>query len=257
MYTCYVDECGCEGFSFSDGSKHWFILGGIVINDDDKNPVIGSIFEYMSEFYVKNNYMIGWKPPHWIDMKNEARTIFANCIIRKPVILFVTLIWKSKMSHAHVINQPSYLYRFALKLMAERVSWYVRDKLSRFRFVLSQTQSIDKKRTINDLKSAIKNQKWSISPVFDPEEIIIRTPKQEAMLCIADAVASSFGNSLNPKIAGKKRGYITSKYSNIFLPKMYRYNEHIFKYGIKIFPSEDEIIEEFNHIYPSLTHWQD
>ena len=68
MYTCYVDECGCEGFSFSGGSKHWFILGGILI-DDDKTQVVNSIFEYMSEFYVENNYMIGWKPPHWIDMK--------------------------------------------------------------------------------------------------------------------------------------------------------------------------------------------
>jgi len=61
------------------------------------------------------------------------------------------------MSHAHIINQPSYLYRYALQLMAEKVSWYIRDSSDNFKFVLSETQSIDKARTIDDLKSSIDN----------------------------------------------------------------------------------------------------
>jgi len=77
------------------------------------------------------------------------------------------------------------------------------------------------------------------------------------MLCLAYAVASSFGNSINPKIAGKNKGCTSPAYCQIFLPKMYRYNGHMFKYGIKIFPSENEIIDKFKQMYPDLAHWVD
>jgi hypothetical protein len=251
IYNCYIDESGCEGWKFQKGSMPWFLLSAIIVREDQDRDVGNSVQEFVNDYYLikKNN------PPtniHWIDLSGSARLSYVQHIAKKPFSQVVVAIWKEKHDRATYINRAMYLYRFAFKLLAERVSWHVDQYNGWAKIVISEGKAIN----LNELKRYLSGEMGksnnSIKPVFDPRQIRESTMKKTVMLRVADACASAFGNAFNPD---RKRG-CRPEYANHLVEKLCRSNRShtIFTFGLKILPADLER-KELICYYPFIAEW--
>lgn len=254
-FTCYVDESGDEGFSFNKGSLEWHIVAGVLIRSSEREQVVSAIAEYQDIFYG-SKLMRPHGAPHWVNMKDRARHIYAKTINTRNIRLFVIAFWKTQFSRAQRINQSGHLYRYGLKLLAEKASWFAADHNGDLHFVFADSQSAKKTDIQGELTSALSNKRrWMVEHVFNPLDIEISTPEMDNMLCFSDALASAFGNALNPIRSGKNKGKLEPAYSKHFVPNLAPPLRDRREHKIKVFPDHWMRWWRFMSLYPHAEEW--
>jgi hypothetical protein len=236
-FVAYVDESGDEGFKFlpqEQGSSRWFVLSALVIRKENDLQVVQ--LARQARGLLKKDPK---NPLHFRHLKHEQRVPLARLIGQAPVRTVSVLVHKPSIQEPEVFQQQAYaLYRYATRLLVERVSWLCRDhRTGQGDGTVEMVFSNRSAMSYDDLRGYLQNLKagevdkdvrvdWS---VIDPQRIRAVNHEQLAGLQLADAVASGvfFAVHLNPY------GEMEDRYLRLLARTIYRCDGRADGYGLK------------------------
>lgn len=244
-FIAYVDESGDEGFVFNDdggGSSRWFVLSATVIRQTNDLQVVSCL---------KQVREILRKPPktplHFIVLKHKQRIPYIRRVGELPIRTVNVLVYKPLIREPEKFQNTKYLlYRYATRLLLERISWLCRDNRREregdgFCEVIFSNRSNMSYEDIRGylrllLKQAGDNpQKMQIdTTVIDPKRIRSVEHSKLAGLQVADAVASGLHFAVRLNQYGEtETGYLPHISKSI-----YRHNGMAIGYGVKLWPED-------------------
>lgn len=237
-FVAYVDESGDEGFKFltdEKGSSRWFVLSALVVRKENDLQVV-QIAKQAREILNKEPK----KPLHFRELRHEQRVPLARLIGNAPVRTVSVLVHKPSIPEPEIFQQQAYaLYRYATRLLVERVSWLCRDHKrtghgdgsAEIVFSNRSAMSYDDLRCYllklrDDGAERDVRVHW---PVIDPNKIKAVNHDQMAGLQLAAAVASGvfFSVHRNPY------GEVEDRYLRLLARTIYRNGEKTEGYGLK------------------------
>src|SRR5690606_13455383 len=240
-FVAYIDESGDEGFQFlpnEKGSSRWLVLSAVVFrkeHDLDAVALLKSVRERIG------------KPPrktlHFRDLKHEHRIPYVRAIGEARLRIISVAIYKPGIGgYEHYQREAHKLYRYASRLLLERISWLCHDyRLStdqdgRADLIFSNRSAMsyedlrDYLLLLRDGTPAAKCRiDWS---AVDPTAVRAVNHDQMAGLQIADAIASGLFFALNKNQYGESE----ARYLELFQSRIYRSRNSSLGYGMKFWP---------------------
>lgn len=249
-FVVYIDESGDEGFVFNadgSGSSRWFVLSAAVIrhaNDLQMVSCLKTVREVLK------------KPPktplHFVDLKHEQRVPYIRRVGELPMRTVSVLVYKPLINEPEKFQNIKYLlYRYATRILLERVSWLCRDQRrvgegDGFAEVIFSNRSNMSYEEIREYlrlllrQSETHPQKVQIDrTVIDPDRIRSVEHSKLAGLQVADAVASGF----NFAVKVNRYGETEPAYLGHLKKTLYRHQSQAMGYGIKVWPEDYETIK--------------
>jgi hypothetical protein len=242
-FRAYIDESGDEGFQFradGSGSSRWFVISALVTRLKNDHHVVDCL---------KETRKLLKKPPkhplHFVDLKHEQRVPYARRVGELPARTVSVMIYKPSIQEPEKFQNEKYLlYRYATRLLLERVSWLCRDHRAGGEgdgtcdIIFSNRSNMSYEEIQNYLKHLIERsgslpQEVQIdASVIQPTQIKAVEHSKLAGLQAADAVASSM------HFAVKRNRYGESEpvYSRLLTKTFYRHKNTLQGYGIKLWP---------------------
>lgn len=246
-FVAYIDESGCEGFTFlpdEHGSSRWFVLSAVIVRKENDNSVV-QLAREARELLKKDPK----KALHFRELKHEHRVPLARLIGNASLRTVNVLIHKPSITEPEVFqNQRFLLYRYATRLLAERISWLCRDHRrtgkgdGRVELIFSNrsAMSYDELReyleSLNGNPAADTRIDWD---VIDPKLIRAVNHDQLAGLQLADAVASGIFFAINKTQYGETE----DRYLRLLAPTIYRHQQRVEGYGLKIWCDDSAEIQ--------------
>lgn len=254
-FVAYIDESGDEGFKFLEnerGSSRWFVVSAAVFRRENDLQAV--------KVLKATRELLG-KPPkyalHFKDMKHDARVAYATRIAEAHFRHVSVLVHKPSLKEPeHFQEGPYLLYKYATRLLLERVSWLCRDahRAGAGDGTVEAIFSDRSAMSYDDLRSYLcklrdqsaTNESIRIDwNVIKPEQARAVKHDQMAGLQIADCVASSLFAALNKSPLGNTE----PRYITILRRQTYRHKEVALGYGLKVWPPQlDELEREMPHM---------
>ena len=244
-FTVYIDESGDEGFIFNadgSGSSRWFVLSAAVIRREKDLQMVACL---------KTVREVLGKPPktplHFVDLKHEQRVPYIRRVGELPMRTVSVLVYKPLISEPEKFQSTKYLlYRYATRLLLERVSWLCRDHRrvgegDGFAEIIFSNRSNMSYNEIKDYLRLLQRQseelpyKVQIDPtVIDPDRIRSVEHSKLAGLQVADAVASGIHFALKVN----RYGETEPSYAPHLKKILYRHKDTAIGYGLKFWPED-------------------
>lgn len=236
-FRVYIDESGDEGFTFlpnEQGSSRWLVLSALVLRRE--NDLLAVELAKQARELLK-------KPPrhplHFRELKHEQRVPFARMIGQAQARAVSVLIHKPSIPEPENFQQQKYsLYRYACRLLLERVSWLCRDHRrtghgdGRADLIFSNrsAMSYDDLRTyLHQLKVDAGHDVRIDWNVIDPTLVRAVNHDQLAGLQLADALATSVFYAVHKN----QYGEVEDRYLRLVAPIIYRREGKMEGYGMK------------------------
>lgn len=250
-FRVYIDESGDEGFVFhpdGSGSSRWLVLSAVVIrkkNDLSLVRLLETVRGHLGKPLKKEL--------HFRDLKHEQRVPYVKHIATAAIKTISVLIHKPSLRDPEKFQSEKFLlYRYASRLLLERVSWLCRDKHNPGEGnggadIVFSNRSI---MSYKDLTLYLQTIRGKSDPmevridwnVIDPSMVSAVEHSKLAGLQVADAVASSFFFSVNLN----RYGEVEDKYSRFLLPNCYRHRGAALGYGLKFWPEDFQKLKSAN-----------
>lgn len=253
-FTAYIDESGDEGFRFlpnERGSSRWLVLSAAVFrksNDLDAVHLMREVRERLGKEPKK--------ALHFRELKHEQRVPYVRLISEAKVRTVSVLIHKPSIKEPERFQSDSYrLYRYASRLLLERVSWLCQehrkerdgDGSAEITFSNRSAMSYDDLRDyLGKLRETADAHDIRIDwNVVRPELVKAVNHDQLAGLQIADAVASGIYSAVNLNQYGEAE----DRYLKLLAPTIYRNKKTALGYGLKFWPEDYEsLAQELPHL---------
>jgi hypothetical protein len=241
-FIVYIDESGDEGFSFP-GSSEWFVLSALILRRENELEAV-KVLDGVKELLKKEPR----RPLHFRKLEHHQRVAYVTAVATQKARMrtISILVHKPSIVDVATFTQKYLLYRYATRLLLERVSWFCRDHRREndegdgtvdVIFSNRRNMSYEDIRTYLDVLKARGDTKidWS---VVRREQVCSLPHDQRRGLQIVDAVASSYWYALNPNAYG----HTEDRYARILHPLAYANRRKHAGYGIKFFPGEAEAL---------------
>ena len=253
-FTIYIDESGDEGFAFHPnerGSSRWLVLSATVFrkqNDLDAVRLMREVREKLGKEPKKALY--------FRELKHEQRVPYVRTIGEASLRTVSVLIHKPSIKEPEKFQNESHrLYRYATRLLLERVSWLCRelqragdgDGTAEITFSNRSAMSYDDLRNyLMHLRKTAEARDIRVDwNVVKPEYVKAVNHDQLAGLQIADAVASGVYFSVNLNQYGETE----DRYLKHLAPTLYRHKKTALGYGLKFWPEDvDSLAEALPHL---------
>jgi hypothetical protein len=249
-FVAYIDESGDEGFKFLDnerGSSRWFVVSAAVFRRENDLQAV--------KVLKATRELLG-KPPkyalHFKEMKHDARVAYVTRVAEAHFRHVSVLVHKPSLAEPERFQESPYmLYRYATRLLLERVSWLCRDarKPDGCDGTVEAIFSDRSAMSYDDLRQylcmlrdqSLTNDSIRIDwDVIKPELARAVKHDQLAGLQVADAVASSVFAALNKTPLGNTE----PRYLTILKRQTYRHKGVALGYGLKVWPPQIEQLEK-------------
>lgn len=246
-FTVYIDESGDEGFVFHPeerGSSRWLVLSAVVFRKSNDLHAVQLMRDVRTLLKKEPK-----KALHFRELRHEQRVPYVRAIGEAQLRTVSVLIHKPSIKEPERFQSESFrLYRYASRLLLERVSWLCRDhqKEGDGDGTVEITFSNRSAMSYDDLRNYLGHLRetadaadvrvdWS---VVRPELVKAVNHDQLAGLQIADAVASGiyFAVNLNPY------GEAEDRYLKLLAPTIYRHKKTALGYGLKFWPDDFETL---------------
>lgn len=252
-FRVYIDESGDEGFVFNPdntGSSRWLVLSA-VITRRAKDPGVVALMRGIREQFKRTPK----QPLHFLKLNHAQCVAYTRAIGQSHDLLrtISILIHKPSLDEPEKFQaQKHLLYRYAARLLLERVSWFCRDHHIKdvgdgsadIIFSNRDQMSYDELREyLRVLKE--DTDRFSVSihwPAINPDKVRAVQHEQLAGLQIADAVAHSLYDAVSPN----RYGDVESRYAKQLWPTFYRHKGAFLGYGLKFWPDDFEKIKSAN-----------
>ncbi len=243
-FQVFVDESGDEGFVFHPagrGSSRWLILSAVVIRKEKSLRIVRLMEEVRKILGREVKAAL-----HFCKLNHAQRIPYLRAISSEPLRTVSVLVCKPAIEEPEKFQREKHrLYRYATRLLLERVSWLCRDHRKpdvgdgRAEIIFSNRSQMsydDLRAYVALLRDHADPSKVSIDwSVVDPQEIRAVEHSQLAGLQVADAVASSLYQAVNPN----QFGDVEVRYASLLAPSFYRYKSGALTgYGLKFWPTD-------------------
>lgn len=253
-FTAYIDESGDEGFVFlpgEKGSSRWLVLSAVVFRKSKDLEAVRVMREVRT--------LLGKDPKkalHFREMKHEHRVPYVRALAMAPMRTVSVLIHKPSISEPEKFQTEAFrLYRYATRLLVERVSWLCRDTRKdnegdgSCELIFSNRSAM----SYEDLRNYLLHLKdkpgtdvridWN---AIGPQQVRAVNHDELAGLQIADAVASSLFFAVNLT----QYSEVEDRYFRMLRPTIYRHPKTgELGYGLKFWPgSLEELVESMVHL---------
>lgn len=252
-YVVYIDESGDEGFQFLDnerGSSRWLVLSAVVFRKDNDLAAV--------QLLRKAREVIGKQPKkalHFRELKHEHRIPYARAIGEEKLLTVSVAIHKPDLrNREHYQRQKHMLYRYATRLLIERVSWLCKDYQRAndpdcsAELVFSNRSAMsyeDLCTYLGHLRDGPPAAKCRIDwNAIDPSAVRAVNHEQLAGLQIADAVATGLFLALNKNQYGETE----ARYFELMQGRVYRFKGTTLGWGMKFWPDFGEIKKTLDHL---------
>ena len=253
-FRAYVDESGDEGFIFNtdgSGSSRWLVLSALVTRRETDLETVKLIDRVRAKL---------GRPPrtplHFRDLKHEQRIPYVREIAAAKVRAVSVLIHKPSIAEPEKFQSEKYLlYRYASRMLLERVSWLCRDRRmeglgnGEAEIIFSNRSRM----SYEDLRTYLHTLKAKSDPmgvmidwtVINPDTMQAINHDKLMGLQLADAVASSLYYAVNLN----RYGETEPRYQEILKPAFYRHKGAVLGYGLKFWPNElSKMLPNHNHL---------
>lgn len=250
-YVVYIDESGDEGFVFKSdgsGSSRWLVLSAAVIRKSNDLQMVSCVKEVRELFGYAPT-----KPLHFVDLKHEQRVPYIRRVAALPIRTVSVLIHKPSISEPEKFQNEKYrLYRYATRLLLERVSWLCREHRNAgdgdgtAEVIFSNRSNMSYEEIRDYLRLLISQhtsnpQHIQIDPtVVIPEHIRSVEHFRLAGLQVADAIASG----LHFAVKVNRYGETEPGYLRHIASKMFKHRGVLNGYGLKLWPGDFEALKE-------------
>jgi hypothetical protein len=238
LYRVYVDEAGDRGIA-SRSSKH-FVVSAVIVADSQDATVraehanlVHALGRHPGDVLHFRKLTHPQKIKAAQDIGGSAVTAITNVIIHKGPL--GKPLPAGSMAY---ISRPDPMYLWALRLLLERVSWFVDDHNGTDAVVTFAHVRHFKADKLHDYRHALEltpevEIRW---PPFQGHPFRIESPAERKLLQLADAAASALFRAIEPDDYGNtERRYLDS-----LAPKIYRRGSApTTSYGLKVFPSSE------------------
>lgn len=251
-FVAYIDESGDEGFQFlpnETGSSRWLVLSAVVFR---KTHDLTGV-----ELLKNVRALIGKQPKkalHFRELKHEHRIPYARAIGSARVRIVSVAIYKPAVKNKeHYQREAHKLYRYATRLLLERVSWLCNDYVEtgqdgKVDLIFSNRSAMsyeDLRDYLLLLRDGAPAASCSINwERVDPMAVRAVNHDQLAGLQIADAVASGIFLALNKNPYGE----CEPRYFELVQSRVYRYKSSTLGYGMKFWPDFHEQKKTLDHL---------
>jgi hypothetical protein len=238
LYRIYIDEAGDRGIA-PTSSKHFVVSAVIVADEQDATlraehvRLVQALGRHQGQVLHFRKLTHPQKVKAAQDIGGSAVAAIANAIIYKG-----PLGKPLPAGNMAYISRPDPMYLWALRLLLERVSWYVdehggSDAIVTFAHVRHfKTEKLHKYRKALEMTSELQIRQG----VFSGHSFRVSDPAQVVLLQLADAAASALFRAVEPDDYGNTE----RRYLEHLSPKIYRRGgSDTTSYGLKVFPASE------------------
>lgn len=254
-FVAYIDESGDEGFSFDTGSSEWFVVSAVITPEHHDKELI--------DFGRKIRSALGMQPKsiiHFSDMHHDRRVHVIDQIASSWLTVSSLIVNKRQIEKPEIFRaEPFRLYKYAARMLLERVSWFCRDNADskndcecRIIFEHRRRLSYDSVRAyLRTLRGNAGEDAWLQVllhdirihwPAIEPDRVEAAQKAQYVGLQLADCVASGTRSALESKF-----GFTEHRYAKMLKPRVYKYGSKYGSYGLKFFPKGLEASDPRGH----------
>jgi hypothetical protein len=237
LYRVYVDEAGDRGIS--NASDCHFVVSAVVVEDardsmlrQELGALRGQLGRHPGHVlhFVKFSHSQRLKAVQ--DVASSSLATIVNVVVHKDLI--GQPLPTGNLAH---VAKPDPMYLWALRLLLERVSWFVDDSGGSGAIVTFAHLKGFRAQKLHDYRAALEGNgdigiRWS---VFAGHPFRIESPRSVELLQVADIAASALFRAVEPDAFENTE----TRYLEELRPKLYRRGDgQITSYGLKVFPSE-------------------
>lgn len=249
-FNAYVDEAGDEGFKFAKGSSRWFILAGIVVPRVDDLKASHVIDDVKAMLGTRDLL----KPLHWRSLKHRQKLAWIKKVAATSSMkLIVVALDKTRLKEDTPLAIHPRMYLYLCRYLLERISWFVRDAArdqNSVNIFFANRSSISYTNLEKYIESVCISEESRIaSDVLG--RIVPQQIHQKKLLQVADAVASSAYEALNPD----QYGNTDPNYFINLIPLLYRRNDNLLSYGLKLLPGAGVDHDVYRKQYPWIVEY--
>src|SRR6185312_6648960 len=123
-FLAYVDESGDDGFE--EKSSDWLVLSAIITPAARDNEITTFTRSIRTALEMQDKQLI-----HFSDLKHEKRLFILNEIANSWLKITNVVVNKRRLTNAALFSAaPFRLYKYAARLLTERISWFCRDSVA-------------------------------------------------------------------------------------------------------------------------------
>jgi Protein of unknown function (DUF3800) len=238
VFRVYLDEAGDRGHHPAS-SKH-FVVSAVIVRDQDEPHVRGELAALRAA--------LGRQPGHEVHFRKltHAQKIKACQDLGGSSVATITNVVFSKSRLAGqipttggvaYIKQADPMYLYAVRLLLERISWYVTEHGGGPAIVtfahLRRFPAVKLHNYRQALICSPTQIRWS---AFVGHQFRINTPNNIELLQLADSAASALFRAVEPD----EYGNTEERYIRELAPKLYRRGTaKVTSYGLKVFPASE------------------
>lgn len=238
LYRVYVDEAGDRGIN-PKSSTH-FVVSAIIVADNHDAKVrteLGALRAALGRHpgqilhFQKFSHSQRLKAVQ--DIRNFSIAAITNVIVHKDLI--GQPMPAGGMAH---ISRADPMYLWSLRLLLERISWYVDEHAGTGAIVTFAHVKGFKAQKLYDYRTALEltpgvQIRWK---AFQTHPFRINSPSTIELLQVADTTASAVFRAVEPDPYGNTE----TRYLKELRPRLYRRGAaNVGSYGLKVFPSQE------------------
>ena len=237
LWRVYIDEAGDRGIS--DAATAHFVVSAVVVRDVSQQTARKEL--------ASLRQVLGRHPGHVLhfqkfshaqrlkavqDLAGFSVDTISNVILCKRGFSAPT-----PAGDMAYITNPDPMYLWAVRLLLERVSWYVRENGGGQAIVTFSHVRRFKIEKLHDYRRALENSDTKIHwPSLHGHPFRVDAPNSTELLQLADIAASALYRAVEPDEFGNTE----QRYLRELRPKLYRRGRALVtSYGLKVFPAAE------------------
>lgn len=252
-FVVYIDESGDEGFRFlprEAGSSRWFVLSAVLFRKENDLEAVALLKKVRAAIGKDER-----KTLHFRELKHEHRVPYARAIGEAPLRIVSVQVYKPGLKDIEHFQRDAHkLYRYATRLLIERVSWLCKEHAKpgvgdgTADLVFSNRTAMSYE-DLRDYLTFLKEGPPAATCRIDWDSIVASQVRavnhdQLAGLQIADAAASGIFWALNLNQYGETE----PRYFDLMQSRLYRSNKKCLGYGLKFWPDFGDTKKTLDHL---------
>ena len=234
LYRVYVDEAGDRGMN--PASSDHFLVSALIVPDALDAQLRLELANLRAQLGRKPGQVLHFRKlthPQKIkaaqDLAGSSVSVITSAIICKR-----TLAGTGPAGQTPYITNPDPMYLWALRLLLERVSWWIRDHGGTSSVVTFAHIKNFQTQKLHAYRNALANSQTAIHwPSFAGHQFRFAGTNAIELLQLADTCASAIYQAVEPDAYGN----FEERYLRALAPKLYRYGQSpVTSYGLKVFP---------------------
>lgn len=239
-YNVYIDEAGDEGFNFLSangrGSSKFFVLAALIVEQSKDREFAKTVDNIKITLKYQQKDIL--TPLHFCKMSHEKKKASISKLLEfKDFKIVFVVFQKDKLLDS--MKGKSVLYNYACKLLLQKITIFLKYKKAKANFIFEHRRNTHYDELNLYMKKVINYKKYVIS--LKP-----LTKQQSKCLQLADIVASSAFQAFEPN---QYDGDVEPLYVLKLKDNIFTHNGKYIGYGIKIFPSENNIFENSTYAW--------